>query len=229
MEVTSMDGKSLKFDAVLLLSGGLDSTANLAFSYEEGKKVLGLNIHYGQRASVSERMASRVFSKYYDSDYREVDLGFLGNLGGSSLTDGATHVPTLSTDQLDDRSVTEKSAKSVWVPNRNGLFIQAAAAFAERFSASEVLVGFNKEEAATFPDNTTDFMVASSTALRFSTANGVKVGSYTDQLDKREIVLKLRQLKKKDFPFSMVWSCYHPGNEPCGECESCRRFRRATA
>jgi 7-cyano-7-deazaguanine synthase len=219
---------SSTFDSVLLLSGGLDSAANLAFSHEAGKKVLGLNIHYGQRASVRERAAALKLTEYYGAEFHELDLSFLGRLGGSSLTEATSDVPTINANQLDDPGVTEKTAKSVWVPNRNGLFIQAAAAFAERNQAREILVGFNREEASTFPDNSSDFMEASSAALFYSTQNHVRVGSYTDRLDKREIVQSLRALKKKPFPFHLVWSCYHAGASACGECESCQRFRRAT-
>lgn len=219
----------MKFDSILLLSGGLDSAANLAFAYEEKKSVLCLNIHYGQRASDSERKAAKTFADYYEAQWLECDLPFLGGVGGSSLTDPESNVPTIRADMLDHKELTLKTAKSVWVPNRNGLFINVAGVYADRFEAKEILVGFNLEEASTFPDNSTDFMNAATRALAFSTRNGAQVKSYTDPFTKIEIVKRLRDLKRKPFPFESVWSCYHDGEKMCGMCESCQRFKRATS
>lgn len=122
--------------------------------------------------------------------------------------------------------VIRRSAASVWVPNRNGVLINVASAFAEIHQASRVLVGFNVEEAVTFPDNSRAFLRQASRALAYSTANRAEVFSYTDAWDKRRIVRELRKLAKP-FPFEKVWSCYFGGATPCGKCESCRRFRRA--
>ena len=225
METTAVSSRSV----VILLSGGLDSAANLALSAEAGDRILALNIDYGQRAARPERRASRALANYYGAEFKPIDLPFVGALGGSSLTDSMADVPTLARDQLDDLSVITGTAKSVWVPNRNGIFIAAAAAYAEREGADTVLVGFNREEATTFPDNSTEFLEATTKALYYSTANHVTVRSHTDRLDKREIVRELRALKRKSFPFELVWSCYHAGAEPCGKCESCQRFSRAVS
>jgi 7-cyano-7-deazaguanine synthase len=212
---------------VILLSGGLDSAANLALCRASDDPILALTVRYGQKASDQEVRAARQLAHHYDVRHEVIDLEWLGALGGSSLTDAGMQIPNLKTSELDNRQVTELSAKSVWVPNRNGLFIQVAAAFAERFNADRVVVGFNREEAATFPDNSADFIARSSHALELSTATGVKVHCYTVDLNKTEIVRELRK-QPKAFPFDLVWSCYHDGATPCGECESCRRFARAT-
>lgn len=218
---------SPKVRSVVLLSGGLDSTANLAFCAEQDEPVLALTLNYGQRAAVREIAAARRFSEYYGVRHEVLDVRWLGALGGSSLTDSTQAIPELQSDQLDTLSVTRESAKSVWVPNRNGVFIQVAAAYAERTGAGRVIVGFNREEAATFPDNSTEFLNRSTDALRLSTANHVAVFSYTSELDKTEIVAKLKTLSKP-FPFHSVWSCYHGAETHCGHCESCQRFIRAT-
>jgi 7-cyano-7-deazaguanine synthase len=155
-----------------------------------------------------------------------MDLKWLGELGGSALTSKAQGIPTLSTHELDHLPTTQKTASSVWVPNRNGLFINVAAAIAESMGIQQVVVGFNKEEAATFPDNSSQFLGVATLGLKYSTRNGVKVISYTEMMVKTEIVESLKNLPKA-FPFDLVWSCYAGGDEPCGVCESCKRLERA--
>ena len=125
-------------------------------------------------------------------------------------------------------SVVSKTADAVWVPNRNGVLIHLACAFAESTGASSVLVGFNREEAATFPDNSMAFMDSVNASLGYSTRGKVRLDSLTADFDKREIVAALRGLTKP-FPFELVWSCYFAGEIPCGKCESCQRFARATS
>jgi len=216
-----------KIPSVVLLSGGLDSSANLALALEgDASVLLCLHVDYGQRAEASEWRAVQRLSQYYSVRAEKLDLRWLGALGGSSLTDARESVPTLIRSELDDLEKITKTAKSVWVPNRNGVMIQAAAAYAERMGATQVIVGFNREEATTFPDNTGEFLEASSHALSYSTQNHVKVRCFTTDLDKVEICKKLRTLSRP-FPFEALWSCYHSGDVPCGTCESCGRLNRA--
>ena len=212
---------------VVLLSGGLDSAANLALSKVEGRAVLALTAHYGQRAFERELQSAKRLAEWAGVEHAVVDLQWLGRLGGSALTDSTRDVPQVAREALDDRVVTEESARKVWVPNRNGVLIQVAAAFAEARGLRRVLVGFNREEAATFPDNTAAFITASNSALEYSTAreSNVKVASYTVAMDKREIVARLKQ--EENFPFEALWSCYHSDEVPCGVCESCERLKRA--
>ena len=212
--------------SVVLLSGGLDSAANLAFCRAQDDPVLALTARYGQRAADAEVRAARALAETYGVRHEVVDLTWLGALGGSALTQEAAAMPELRPDQLDERAATEKSAKAVWVPNRNGVLINVAAAYAERLGATRVIVGFNREEAATFPDNSGEFLGRATRSLEFSTANQVEVFCYTTQLDKREIVAKLERLEKP-FPYDLIWSCYQAGPKACGLCESCRRLARA--
>lgn len=221
-----------KIRGVILLSGGLDSAANLALAIEGGHSVaVCLTVNYGQRAYESEHRAARALCSYYGVPHQEVDLRWLGRLGGSALTDVRIDVPEVAEKLLDDVHTTEASARAVWVPNRNGVFIAVAASFAEVLKADAVWVGFNREEAATFPDNSEAFLRAQSEALRFSTNARVVLDSFTVQMDKREIVTRLRSLDTRGqgrrFPREMVWSCYYSGESMCGKCESCERFKRA--
>jgi 7-cyano-7-deazaguanine synthase len=216
----------MKARSVLLLSGGLDSAANLALCAERDEPVLALTADYGQRAFAPEWRAAEALCEYYGVRHERLELGFLGRLGGSALTTSSQAMPDVAPGLLDDAATTQASAKAVWVPNRNGVLIAAAAAYAERLGASRVVVGFNAEEAATFPDNTAAFLERSTAALAYSTANQVALHCYTTELGKREIVARLRGLARA-FPFDRIWSCYQSGPAPCGACESCRRLARA--
>ncbi len=219
----SANGKSL---SVVLLSGGLDSAANLAFAAERDTVVLALHVDYGQRAAVPEWRASRAIAEYFGVKVERVSIPWLGELGGSSLTDRSRDIPELHTNELDTLSKIQETAKSVWVPNRNGVLLNLAAAYAERFRARRVVVGFNREEATTFPDNSQAFLDQTTRAFAFSTMTGVEVHCYTTALDKAEICEALKKLARP-FPHALVWSCYHAGAEPCGRCESCGRHDRA--
>jgi 7-cyano-7-deazaguanine synthase len=117
-----------------------------------------------------------------------------------------------------------ESMKAVWVANRNGVFLNVAAAFAESMGESRVFVGFNLEEAATFPDNSEGYLNALNSALAFSTRNEVKVASYTTHWNKARILEEALQI---GLPLDLVWSCYESGPERCWKCESCKRSERA--
>jgi len=212
--------------SVVLLSGGLDSVVNLALCVEKDQPVLALTANYGQRARFREVESAQKLANYYGVRHQVVDLQWLGTLGQSALTT-TDPVPHLRRDALDDLSQTRSTAQKVWVPNRNGVLIGVASAFAESFQAPRVVVGFNREEATTFPDNSREFMEASTRALSFSSAHGVEVFSYTDHLSKTEMV-RLAQGLSKSIPWDWIWSCYEGGAQPCGRCESCLRFERAT-
>jgi len=212
--------------SVVLLSGGLDSSANLALAHARGDRLAALTVNYGQRAWESERRAARALSEHYGASWSELELPFLGQLGGSALTDRTREVPEVSRDVLDTMSVVTKTADAVWVPNRNGVLIHLACAYAESIGAASVLVGFNREEGATFPDNTRAFMDSVNGSLEYSTRGKVRVDSLTVDLDKREIVAELRALTRP-FPMPLVWSCYFAGEKSCGRCESCQRLARA--
>jgi 7-cyano-7-deazaguanine synthase len=210
---------------VVLLSGGLDSAVSLAYAVRDGTVVLNLTFDYGQQAARREIEAAAALSRHYGVPHRVVALPFLGEITTTALVTGED-LPEPETAALDDPAQAAVMAARVWVPNRNGIFLNVAAAFAEHLCANAVVAGFNREEAATFPDNSAGFVAAATAALRYSTLNGVRVVSYTQHLDKVEIV---RLGMRLGLPFDLVWSCYRGGPEACGRCESCRRFSRALA
>jgi len=209
---------------VVLLSGGLDSTVNLALARAEGVVGLALTFDYGQRAARNEAAASRTICRVVGVRHKVVRLPWLGRIKGSALTDRSIRVPRPSVDELEDPAATRGSAAAVWVPNRNGVFVNVAAAYAEGLGCNRVVVGFNAEEAATFPDNSPAFVRAANRALRYSTRSGTKVFCYTTEMAKPEIVRTARRIGA---PLELTWPCYEGGSRPCGRCESCVRFRRA--
>jgi len=116
----------------------------------------------------------------------------------------------------------EASARAVWVPARNAVFVSVAAALAETLGADCVVAGFNREEAETFPDNSRAFLDAATTFLSHGTRDGIAVLSPTIDWDKERIVTEARHL---GFGPGDFWSCYEGGDAPCGRCESCVRSR----
>jgi 7-cyano-7-deazaguanine synthase len=201
---------------VAILSGGLDSTVSLAAAARAMDLVLALTFDYGQRAAKREREASARIARRYRVPHRVIELPWLAGITRSSLVNRAARLPR--------NEMSTSSAKAVWVPNRNGVFIEIAAAHAEALGATRLITGFNREEAATFPDNSVPYVKAVNRALSFSTANGVEVTSFTGTLDKRGIV---RLGRKLGAPLDLVWPCYEGGREWCRTCESCLRSLRA--
>lgn len=181
-------------------------------------------MRYGQRAEEQEIRAASALAKYYGVEWRDVDVSWLGAISRSGLNRKEMLLPNPSMADLDDLVASEQSKKTVWVCNRNGVFLNIAAAFAEAIGADAILAGFNKEEAATFPDNSVAYMHALEESFRFSTELGVKVDSYTKDLTKSDIVIRGLELK---LPFHLVWSCYESGEKRCWRCESCKRTERA--
>lgn len=212
--------------SIILLSSGLDSVAALAIALQSSDVVMALTFDYGQRSVKKEIEFSRLVCDHYGIEHRTVPLEWLGSITNTSLVNKDQDVPKLSLNDLSEDlgNITSESAKSVWVPNRNGVFINIAASFAESYGCEQVIAGFNGEEAKTFPDNSKEFVNAVDECFSFSTANGVKVFAPLIDMDKVSIVRKALELNA---PLEWSWSCYHGGDVPCGACESCMRRKRA--
>lgn len=213
----------MKDKAVVLLSSGLDSTVNLYEAHQQLEVCLVLSFRYGQRAEKPEMRQSQIIANKLGLKHKIIDLTFMKNFGLSSLIDDSKKIPT-SEVQIDDMKTSLETAKSVWVPNRNGIFLNIAAGFAESLGAKYVIPGFNLEEAQTFPDNSASFMSALDKSFSFSTSNHVQLKCYTIDMNKTQIV---EQAKKIGIDFNDLWPCYFDGQSICRECESCKRFLRA--
>ncbi|MFT7619155.1 MAG: 7-cyano-7-deazaguanine synthase [Planctomycetota bacterium] len=219
--MTETQGKK---KALLMLSGGLDSTVASYLAADEYDICLALTFDYGQRARRRELAASYGIASGMGVEHRTVFLPFFREFSTGALTDVGQSLPKPDMAQLDDPSAAKENAQNVWVPNRNGIFIAIASAWAEMLKADVLVVGFNAEEARTFPDNSADFVARQNEALKYSTANGVEVISPTLTWTKAEIV---SAAKERDLPLELAWSCYDGGDRVCEECESCKRFDRA--
>lgn len=182
-----------------------------------------LTFDYGQRALVRELSQARKIAEYFRIPHRVISLPWFKEFSTSALLSHKP-LPAPSTGDLNQLAYSRKTAQAVWVPNRNGVFIEVAASFADECRVADIVVGFNREEATTFPDNSSEYLTAVTRALSFSTANCVRVVSPTAELNKTEIV---KHAKRAQFPFELLWSCYESLDQMCGECESCMRLKRA--
>ena len=210
--------------ALALLSGGLDSTVAAAHAARHGGLAMALTLDYGQRASRREIEASASIARNLGAEHEVVPLPFLKAIPGSALMDRTAEIPGPDQGALDDPEAARAWARSVWVPNRNGLFIHVAACLAQGSGLDRIVVGFNSEEARTFPDNRPEFLEACTRALSFTLDAPVRVESPTQNLDKAGIVRLGLEL---DAPLHLLWSCYEAGPGHCFRCESCLRLKRA--
>lgn len=210
--------------SLVLLSGGLDSVYALYKAREESEVLFVLTFDYGQRSAANEIRHASQICVTLGVPHKVLALPFFKDISGHPLFDQTLDCPAPKPTDLDDRGASLASAKAVWVPNRNGIFLNVAAGLAEAVTAHFIYVGFNAEEAATFPDNSRGYVEAVNEALAYSTLNRVEVRSPSQELIKTQIVA---ELKHRDFDFRHLWSCYLAGDKMCGRCESCARLKRA--
>lgn len=221
----------MRNSAITLLSGGLDSAVATVLAGKQCDIRLALTFDYGQRAAKNEVRAARAFCKKYKIKHRVIRMDWLKSISGSALTDRKKKLPVFQEECLiADPKKCVKSARSVWVPNRNALFTNIAAAFAEAMNCRYIIAGFNAEEAKTFPDNSRDFILKSNRLFFKSTLSHPKIISPTQKMNKTQIAGKSVELKIDPRFF---WSCYKGGVKMCATCESCARtisaFKKAGA
>lgn len=219
-----MADRSSSASAVVLLSSGLDSAFNLLKATEQFKVALALTFDYGQRAAKREVAYASELAKHFNVPHKVVELPWFKDFTKTTLVNRSAAVPTGSEVEIDNMERSQETAKSVWVPNRNGIFLNIAAGFAEGLGASYIVPGFNLEEAQTFPDNSGAFMKTLDESFAYSTQSRVKTHCYSTHLNKSQIV---KEAKRLNLPFQLLWPCYLDGAKWCGSCESCQRFKRA--
>ncbi len=221
--------------SLILLSGGLDSLVSLGLKKEELNVELALTFDYGQKSGKEEIEASKKICDYYGIEHKVIKLDWLKEITKTSLVSDDS-VPT--GDALIN---SEQSAKSVWVPNRNGLFLNIAGCFADSYGYDYILIGANKEEAQTFPDNRQEFIDALNKEFEYSTQNSLFDGSLNKGNDTKiifppKVVAPLINNDKNDIvmlalkshvPLELTRSCYQGGEKHCGICESCVRLKNA--
>ncbi|MDP1930918.1 MAG: 7-cyano-7-deazaguanine synthase QueC [Gammaproteobacteria bacterium] len=211
------DDSSVK-RAVVLISGGLDSTTCLAIAKAHGYAIYALSFDYGQR-SVSELQAARIISANMDvAQHLVISLG-IGALGGSALTDNTVAVPV---EESEGIPVT-------YVPARNTVFLSYALALAEVVEASSIYIGVNARDYSGYPDCRPEFIDAFEKMANLATraaveGSPVKIETPLLTLSKAEIITLGSSL---GVDYSRTVSCYQADEQgrACGCCDSCR-FRR---
>ncbi len=206
--------------AVLLLSGGLDSTTMLAYAVDAGYDVNAMTFRYGQRHAGEIEAARRVATRYGVTDHVVVDID-LRTFGGSALTADIA-VPK-------DRSAQAISTgiPITYVPARNTIFLSFCLAWAEVLGASDIFIGVNALDYSGYPDCRPEYVAAFERMANLATRGGVEgttpIRIRTPLLDltKREIVQLGRSL---GVDYAMTLSCYDPSptGEACGHCDACK-------
>lgn len=203
--------------AVVLLSGGLDSTTALAWAAREMQwECYSIAFDYGQRHSV-ELEASRMVAREFGVNKHQVIKVDLHAIGGSALTSEMA-VPK---DQAEENV----SIPSTYVPARNLIFLSLAAAFAETVGASKLVIGANVVDYSGYPDCRHEFLESFAKTVTLGTKAGVEGEAF-------EVVAPLLTLNKSEIiqlglslgvDYSLTRSCYDPAQDgtPCGHCDSC--------
>lgn len=209
---------------VVLLSGGLDSAVNLQCALDDGEVVAAVTFDYGQAAAANEMRAAGEYAARSGVSHKIIDLDGYWGLLPESMRDSDRVAAHRDLSEADPGTM----LREAWVPNRNGVFVNIAAAFAEAHGAGAVVLGLNREEAEIFPDNSDRFLEDTNRALAVSTLTGVRAFSFTTRLSKREIV---QEAIARGVDLDLVYSCYRGSadHRMCGECQSCVRLRTALA
>ncbi len=203
---------------IILLSGGLDSLVSLGMTKDKYAISLALTFDYGQKSLKQEIKASKSICEYYNLRHQVIKLDWLKSITHTALV-GNTDIP--EGKDLDDSF---SSAKKVWVPNRNGLFLNIAASFADGEDYDYIIIGANKEEGQTFPDNSAEFIERINAEFEFSTQKHPKVIAPLLNYYKNDIV---KLALENRIPLEYVRSCYADTEKHCGKCESCVRLKNA--
>lgn len=217
----SPDGERLRevlVKAVVLLSGGLDSSTVLYQAKADGCNCYALSFDYQQRHRRELEAAHAIASTAGVAEHQIVNFD-LRKWGGSALTDEAMDLPA-------DRSLEEMSRHIpiTYVPARNSIFLSFGLAYAEAIAASRVYIGVNALDYSGYPDCRPDYIQAMQEVFRLGTKQGREGEAIA-------IVTPLIDLKKTEIiqlgdrlgvPWSKTWSCYAGGELACGQCDSCR-------
>lgn len=199
--------------AVVLLSGGLDSTTALYWAKAKGYKAICLSIQYGQRHR-RELIAARKIARLSNSALHEVDIK-LPWLKDSSLVNKALRLPNLPLARIGKGPI-----PTTYVPGRNTIFLALAASLADAAQADAVVIGANALDYSGYPDCRGGYLRAMERALRAGTRRpALKLLAPLLSLDKAGI---WRLGGRVGAPLDLTWSCYAGGRTPCGRCDSCK-------
>lgn len=219
--------------AVVLLSGGLDSSTVLAWARAEGRECYALSFDYGQRHRIELERAAEIAERIGAVEHRVLSID-LRAFGGSALTDDI-EVPKDRVDGHGRSSASdgEDAIPVTYVPARNTIFLSFAMAYAEVRDAGEIWLGINAIDYSGYPDCRPEYLAAFQRMSDLATKTGVeghgpRFISPLAELGKVDIVRKATAL---GVPIDRTFSCYDPGDDvtPCGRCDSCILRRAAIA
>jgi 7-cyano-7-deazaguanine synthase len=205
-------------NAVILFSGGLDSTTTLAIAIHLGYECYVMSLNYGQRHKVEVDAAKRIIDTLPVREHKIIDID-LSQIGGSALTDKTISVPESPTQGIP----------ITYVPARNTIFLSLALGWAETLDASDIFIGVNAVDYSGYPDCRPEYIHAYEELACLATKTGIegtpfKIHTPLINLSKADIIRKGVEL---DVDFSLTVSCYQADENgyACGKCESCR-FRK---
>ena len=204
----------MKKAGIVVLSGGMDSCVTAAIALEQGYDLGLLHLNYGQRTEARELKAFHDIADFYKIEKRlVVDISYLREIGGSSLTDMSRKV--------EEREVDKNSLPSTYVPFRNGNIISIAVSWAEVINASDIFIGAVEEDSSGYPDCTEVFYEKFNALLAVGLPKDkhIQVSAPLIHLSKPQIVANGIELGA---PLHLTWSCYQSEEKACGVCESCR-------
>lgn len=211
-------------EAIVLVSGGMDSCVTAAIAQDSGHNLRFLHLNYGQRTENRELKAFHDLAAYYNlpEDRRlVVSIAHLSKIGGSSLTDSS--IPVTSAD------LANTSIPSSYVPFRNAHILSIAVSWAEVVGAKRIFIGAVYEDSSGYPDCRPEYYAAFNEVIRLGTAFGnIRIETPIIHLAKEQIIRKGIDLGA---PLDLTWSCYQAVEAACGVCDSCalrlRGFERA--
>ena len=204
--------------AVVLLSGGLDSSTCMAIAKRDGYELYALSFEYGQRHD-RELESARAIARHFGAKEHMILKMELDKIGGSALTDGSIEVP----ENRDEEHMAEEIPVT-YVPARNTILLSYALAYAEVKDADAIYIGANALDYSGYPDCRPEYYKAFEEVARLGTKRGVEGRPI-------EIKYPLIEMSKADIirtgmelgvPYELTWSCYKGGEKACGVCDSCR-------
>ena len=212
--------------ALVLFSGGLDSTVCLGLAVKEygADEVLALSIYYGQKHK-KEMEASEKIADFYGVKRITLDLGEIFKGSSCTLLEGAEEeIP--HEEYAEQLAKTNGAPVNTYVPYRNGLFLSSAAAVALSNGCEEIWYGAHADDAAgnAYPDTSAAFHRAISDAIYIGSGNAVKIRAPFIDGSKARVVAAGTEI---GVPFELTWSCYEGSEKACGVCATCRDRIRA--